>query len=351
MRTPLCTLFGFNYLDKGLVLYESLERVASDFTLYVLAMDDDCYAYLEKRRSERLVPIALAEFENEALLRAKADRPFGEYCWTCSSSLIKYVLDRNGEPACAYVDADMCFYADPALLFDELAQKGGSVLLTGHRFHRYEREQERKVGYFCVEFNLFLNDAPARGALDTWIAQCLERCTISETTWGDQKYLDGWTEKYPFVKETAHPGAGVAPWNISRYRLHARQGDGYLLKVKGSVAPLIFYHFQGIKYLERDLVDMGLYFYWGIDKRFAGPLYRDYLQALEKVKQEIAAETGREVRIAAHPVLAPSKRPIGERLRSICNKIVTPSGWPHIFCFDLPKAVLRSRNLIRLESV
>ena len=46
MRTSLCTLFNFYYLDKGLALYESLERVCEDFVLYVLAMDDDCYAYL-----------------------------------------------------------------------------------------------------------------------------------------------------------------------------------------------------------------------------------------------------------------------------------------------------------------
>ena len=348
MRTPLCTLFGFNYLDKGLVLYRSLERVAADFTLYVLAMDDDCFAYLEKRRSDRLIPIKLSEFENEALLRAKADRPFGEYCWTCSSSLIKYVLDHYGEPACAYVDADMCFYADPALLFEELDERGGSVLLTGHRFHRFEREQERKVGYFCVEFNLFKNDAPARRALDGWIAQCLALCTTSDTCWGDQKYLDGWTEKYPFAKETAHPGAGVAPWNISRYRLQAREGEAYQLRIKGRVAPLIFYHFQGIKYLERNLVDMGLYFYWGIDSRFALPLYRTYLEELEQAKREIEAETGRTVLIASHPALARTRRSFGARLRSVCSKLVHPSGWPHIFCFDLPKAVLKSRNLIRL---
>lgn len=33
-----CTLFDSYYLDKGLALYSSLEKVSEDFTLYVFAL-------------------------------------------------------------------------------------------------------------------------------------------------------------------------------------------------------------------------------------------------------------------------------------------------------------------------
>ena len=60
----LCTLFDSNYLDKGLVLYKSLEKYASCFTLYVLSMNDKCYEVLTDLNYEHLIPIRLADFEN-----------------------------------------------------------------------------------------------------------------------------------------------------------------------------------------------------------------------------------------------------------------------------------------------
>ena len=42
-----CTLFDSYYLDKGLALYSSLEKVSEDFTLYVFCFDEDSYEILK----------------------------------------------------------------------------------------------------------------------------------------------------------------------------------------------------------------------------------------------------------------------------------------------------------------
>lgn len=352
MRTPLCTLFGFNYLDKGLVLYESLARVASDFVLYVLAMDDDCYDFLLKGKYKYLIPIRLSDFENEDLLIAKENRSFGEYCWSCSSSLIKFVLDSYQEHACAYIDADMYFYSDPVVLFEELEDRKGSVLLTGHRFNSCDRDMVDVVGKYCVEFNLFLNRPDARMALDAWIRQSLDNCssTFNNVTFGDQKYLDDWHEKYDFVRETYNLGAGVAPWNISQYKLvlHNNDTDRYLLKTDVGEYELVFYHFQGLKYLDRHQVDIGLYNYWGIDDFFAQPLYADYLRRVEKQKSDIFQDTGREILIKTHPAFRPRHRSLLERFHSIVRKLFSIKGLQLTIGKEIPQRLFAKKNIVSI---
>ena len=352
MKSVLCTLFSFNYMDKGLALYESLERVAGDFVLYVLAMDDDCYAYLIDCGYAHMVPIRLSDFENEELLAAKQNRSFGEYCWTCSSPLIRYVLEAYQEPWCAYIDADMFFYADPSVLFDELESRGGSVLLTGHRFSWYEKDRAEVVGHFCVEFNLFRNNPAARGVLDKWIAQSLMACSSEsgKDSFGDQKYLDGLTEAYDFVLETSHLGAGVAPWNVAQYRIvsHEKKG-GYRLKCQGREVELVFYHFAGIAYLDRFQADIGVYSYWGIDDRLVRSLYSDYLRVLDRYKQEVEEKTGRQILLKTHPAFSVKTTTLSGRLRSTLSKLKRRAGRKRLLFVDLPKEVYKSRNLFRWE--
>ena len=100
MKTILCTLFNHYYLDKGLVLYDSLKDVSKDFKLYILCMDDRCYDIFIAINYPEIIPIKLSEFEDKEMIEAKGNRTFGEYCWTCSSSFILYVLETFKEPIC-----------------------------------------------------------------------------------------------------------------------------------------------------------------------------------------------------------------------------------------------------------
>ena len=89
-----CTLFDSNYLDKGLVLYDSMKSVMESFKLYILAMDDRCEEILNDLALEHAVVISLNEFEDEEMLEIKAKRSRAEYCWTCTASLIDYVFEN-----------------------------------------------------------------------------------------------------------------------------------------------------------------------------------------------------------------------------------------------------------------
>ena len=82
-----CTLFDSNYLDKGLVLYDSMCEQLGDFRLYVFAFDDRCYDLLKKENLRNMIVVSLQEFETEELLKVKKERTAAEYCWTCSPSV------------------------------------------------------------------------------------------------------------------------------------------------------------------------------------------------------------------------------------------------------------------------
>ena len=282
----LCTLFDSNYIDKGLVLYKSLEKYASHFTLYVLAMNDKCYEVLTDLSYDHLIPIKLGDFENEDLLRVKTERGVGEYCWTCSSSLIKYVLDTYQPNYCSYIDADMAFYADPIVLIEEMLARNASVSIVGHRFCSYNKSLADKVGTYCVECNTFKNDGNARSLLNIWIGQCLEHCSIDGdgVYWADQKYMDNWVKDYEYVIETHNLGAGVAPWNIAQYQLSYGDDSHVVLKCRGEKCNLLFYHFENLMYLSLKEVDISVYGCWGISDRLVDFLYHKYLVEIDKTK-------------------------------------------------------------------
>ena len=79
-------------------MYESLCKSGESFHLYIACFDELAYDILAKMNLSRVTLVRLAELEDEALLKVKPERSKGEYCWTCTSSVIKYCLERFGLP-------------------------------------------------------------------------------------------------------------------------------------------------------------------------------------------------------------------------------------------------------------
>ena len=257
-----CTLFDSNYLDKGITLYKSMEKHISEFKLYVITFDDICYKVLKKENYPRLIPISLEEFETEDLLRVKRERTRAEYSWTCSSWAIKYVLEHFDEPICTYIDADMCFFSSPQVVFDEMKKKDCSIIIVPHRFKsiKAEKEAHDEVGSYCVEFNTFKNDEKGNQALSWWAERCLEWCfyTIPGTTewYGDQKYLNVFPEKFDGVMVCNHYGVGLAPWNINLVDYCGCDLEIPMIKVKstGEIFDVIIHHFENVSFLSRHVL-------------------------------------------------------------------------------------------------
>lgn len=302
MTTILCTLYNSLYLDKGLVLYDSLCECAKDFKLYVLCMDDKCYEVLTDLKQEHHIPVRLSDFEagDEALLKAKGNRSMGEYCWTCSSSFIRYILKNYGENSCTYIDADMYFYNDPQILIDEMISVGKSVMVVPHRFPEEKKSQASTVGLYCVEFNTFLNNEESIEVLEYWRGRCLECCSNlgDGVHWGDQKYLEELVSHYDCVHVCTNDGAGLAPWNVYSYKPLTKI-DTFEYMPFNSIIHLVFFHYQSIVYINNHLVDVCLK--KDVDKRIIENLYRPYLLAIQEKKAEIANKYDIRGLIHGHP--------------------------------------------------
>jgi hypothetical protein len=293
-----CTLFDANYLTRGLVTYESLMQTTNgNAHLYVFAFDDKCHETLTTMRLPNLTVIALTEFEDAALLAVKPTRTRGEYCWTATSSTILYCLQQFGLSNCTYIDADMVFYQNPQVLMDEIPA-GKDVLITLHNYTpRYDKS--RLSGKYCVQFMYFRNTEGGLRVLNWWRDRCLEWCynRHEDGKFGDQKYLDDWTER--FAKEVhvlQNLGGGMAPWNVQRFdfqqvgnQISAELKDAKGLEAatitEGGKTDVVFFHFHGVKTYVNDAAIFAPKMY-ALSASVRRIFYEPYLQKLKTVQAQ-----------------------------------------------------------------
>lgn len=279
-----CTLFDSNYLSRGLAMYESLNRHCKDFHLYVFAFDSKTFEVLRKFNLPNTTVLSLDKFEDVKLLKVKKERNRVEYLWTCSSSIILYVLENYKVDSCTYLDADIYFFESPKVLIDEIGNN--SVIITKHRYTP-EYDQYTICGIYCVQFITFKNDKNSLNILNWWRNTCLDWCyaRCEDGKFGDQKYLDDWSERLKGIHILQHLGGGLAPWNIQQYDFYLKGNQlfGRVKKTKKEFKS-IFYHFHNFKFLNNNRVDLGGY---EISKEVVNYFYKPYLEHLEKIKKNI----------------------------------------------------------------
>jgi hypothetical protein len=282
-----CTLFDSFYLSRGLAMYESLKRNISDFHLYIFAFDNLALTILNTLKLENTTIISLKEFENKELLTIKPTRTKAEYCWTCTSSTIEYVLNNYSVNSCTYIDSDLFFYHSPYVLLEELTDEK-TVLISEHRFSWFGKiHEERRAGRFCVQFITFNKSTESRAVLSKWKNQCIDWCyaKFEDGKFGDQKYLDEWPDLYKNVKISEIIGGGVAPWNIRQYKIKINGDSVTGVEVKtGSSFDLIYYHFHYVRFLDNGYIDLG----WNvIPKDSINKLYIPYINTIIRIEREL----------------------------------------------------------------
>ncbi|MHB8468736.1 MAG: glycosyl transferase [Gaiellaceae bacterium] len=189
------------------------------------------------------VPLRELEAHDRELVAVKPSSTSAEYYWTAKPAICLYLLER--EPtltSITHLDVDLMFFADPAPIFEELADD--PVLITPHRYAPgWEWEAERH-GIYNAQFATFRRTEAGMSALRWWRGRCLDWCydRIEDGKMGDQKYLDDWPTRFTDVHVLEHPGGGLAPWNIERHTVE-RSGGSIMVDKQ----PLIFFHYQSLR--------------------------------------------------------------------------------------------------------
>jgi hypothetical protein len=282
-----CTLFNAKYLPRGILLYKSLQKNVKNFHLYIFAFDELTLKYFKSKNYKNITVISLKEFEDKELLKIKKTRTPTEYFWTCTGSTLIYLFKKFNLKDCVYVDSDIYFFSYPSSFFEKF--KKYSCVITKHNYAR-EYDQSQTNGIFCVQFLYFKNDIIGKKILQDWRKKCLKWCynRIEKGKFGDQKYLDSWPKKFKKVFVTKHLGAGLAPWNLSKFEMQKTKNIFLITDKKTKkYHNLIFYHYHDFKYFSNHFF-LGSY---KIDTILYNQIYKKYstlyLKEIKKLKNNI----------------------------------------------------------------
>lgn len=282
------TFFDKNYLSRGLVLIESLQKHSKEFELYLLCLDDFTFKYFEENKLQFpqvfLLFLETIEKEDNELLACKTNRSIIEYYFTLSPCLPLYLLKKYNLSHICSLDADIKFYASPQLLFEYLINF--SIIITPHNFSK-EVECSIKYGKNNVSFQIFKNDVHGMDCLELWRKQCINWCRdfLDEENdrFADQKYLDNWETLYlNKVKVLNDNVSGLAPWNLNNYKITVRNNEFYSNNER-----IIFYHFHNNKYFQNRWATNGFSEYKVIYQKSYLAIYRNYWNNVEENAKRI----------------------------------------------------------------
>ncbi len=284
-----CSIAGTKYLIKILAFYESLNRVTTDYKLFICCMDDFIYEFLNEKQFENVILIHVKDVETDALRQTRQSRTMSEYCWTMKSWLISYIFEHYKVNSAIYCDSDMYFFSDTIAIYNDWGE--ASLYLCLQRDLDWV---EKKYGVYQAGLVGFKNNEIGRNAVNWWKQKCLEWCYLREDPdsdrWGDQKYLDHLPRLFADTKISGHLGINAAPWNTiynNNYQITRSETN---VLIEGY--ELVAYHFACIDIFDQDHYDLWNLGSIKISNVIKNGIYLPYLMALRNSMGIIGEKVG-----------------------------------------------------------
>lgn len=277
-------------MPRALALQRSIARHCPEAVFGFFCIDDAAADLLHSLDLDRSWIVTGSDFETDSLRALRATVKLNEYCWACKPVALRYALvaDRMLDWA-VWLDADMLAFGD---LDSALAAKPNShVALTPHDFSSEFAHLEPVVGRFNAGYVAFRNTNEGRQALDWWFERCMESCpaTPTEGRYADQKYLDGIATRFDYVAQLSADHVNAAPWNAFRKPMSERAGQVLIDR-----APLLLFHFQGLKIIRHWLFDLYASANVRLSKDVRKYIYAPYVTALSQAMADVSRTAGND---------------------------------------------------------
>lgn len=277
-----CSLFNSVYQFHARLLYESI--IASDgisnTQFYFFCFDQESFNYFRQLNLTNVNAILSEELEQHLpqLKNVKTQRSLAEYFFTSTPAICKYVFEKYSEvDELVYLDADLCFFKSPELLFQEIGKS--SVSIIPHRFNVLNY-YKNIFGYYNVGWLSFKRDKEGLACLEKWHRDTIEWCfdKLTRRRYADQKYLNYWEKEFQNICVIKNKGANVAPWNVGNYRVHLKNNEVFV-----DNTPLVFYHFASLKFIDGSYYTTISSYLSFVSKEVVDLIYRPYLSRLHKL--------------------------------------------------------------------
>ncbi len=276
-----CTIIGKEYIFKGLALYESLEKHAKKFHLWICCLDDISLQLLQRIDLRNVTLIPLESIEDEQLLSVKESRTKAEYSFTLKSPFVLYILNNyNFVNSIMYIDGDLYFFSDPKPIYNQWGD--GSIFIAEQRLVKNFRDS----GTYQAGLIGFKRDSNAFQCLEWWRKKCIEWCFHRHVgdLWTDQGYLNTWPELFSGVIISNDSGINVGPWNEGNFKstpnFTVRNGEVYI-----NDDLLVVYHFSGFVAISE--VEFDLCNYCRVNEDSINHIYIPYIREIQKAIKKV----------------------------------------------------------------
>lgn len=239
----LVTHCDYNYLPRALVLLDSIARTSKSYSVTFVCHDDLTFSKMQSESLNNIHLVKLSEIElyfPQLVARKMQITPL-EYIFLITPFIVKFCLEKLELPSVAYVDSDICFFSSIDPIFKEINKS--DVGITAHNF-LMKLTHLSINGTYNVGIVFFRNTQKGLLTVNWWADRCMESTSIhsnSSEIFGDQKYLDSFSNIYPETHVYQNFGINAAPWNCDDVSLDTAG------KVFSNGHELVCFHFSGLK--------------------------------------------------------------------------------------------------------
>ena len=160
MKT-FCTVSDYNYLNQGLVLYESLvKHCPLEFKLYYLCIDKKAYDKLVELNLDHIIPQWTGYIPT---LTNSTNIGYAGYCWSLGCRYTQYICDTFKPEEIMYIDSDIVFYPGIKNIYEEIGTRSIAIIPHLHI------SVGSGPGGYNVGIVYFKNNKPGKICLDFWV--------------------------------------------------------------------------------------------------------------------------------------------------------------------------------------